>query len=143
MTPTGRSEYQGQERRRHRRREDDEARDVIIDHAIHDAPLVNRFLRGGKIAAAALTIGTLIGGVAVGLGLRITGPQDAQAQLMGRVVTNSARIDSLVRAIDNLRYSVQSMAFVQCVQVRRSDPDLVNGDCLSVPPTAVPPKAPR
>jgi hypothetical protein len=47
-----------------------------------------------------------------------------------------------VRAIDDLRYTVQAMAFVQCVQVRRADPDLVTADCLSAVPK-IPPKGTR
>lgn len=141
MTPR---DYAGTERRHRRRREDDEARDEIIEHAVHDAPIVNRFVNAAerivKVGGAAMLIGSLIGGLAVALGIRLTGPRDAQAQITAlatanttRISSANARIDSLVRAVDDLRYTVQSLAFVQCVQVRRSDPDLAIGGCTPVP----------
>jgi hypothetical protein len=146
MTPRGRPEYEGLERRHRRRRDDDEARDTIVDHAVHDAPIVNRLVKASdritKIGGAGIIIGGLIGGLAAGLGVRIVGPSDAQALMSARVISNSGRIDSLVRAIDDLRYTVQAMAFVQCVQVRRADPDLASADCLTATPK-IPPKGAR
>jgi precorrin-4 methylase len=135
---SGRRGHPAEERRQRRRRDDDVAEHTIVENAVHDAPIVNRLVRASdritKIGGAGIILGGIIGGAAAGLGVRITGPSEAQAVIAARVSTNSARIDSLVRAIDDLRYTVQTMAFVQCVQVRRSYPDLTSADCAPVAP---------
>jgi precorrin-4 methylase len=135
---SGRRGHPAEERRQRRRRDDDVAEHTIVENAVHDAPIVNRLVRASdritKIGGAGIILGGIIGGAAAGLGVRITGPSEAQAVIATRVATNTARIDSLVRAIDDLRYTVQTMAFVQCVQVRRSYPDLTSADCAPVAP---------
>jgi hypothetical protein len=114
---SGRRGHPAEERRHRRRRDDDVAEHTIVENAVHDAPIVNRLVRASdritKIGGAGIILGGIIGGAAAGLGVRI---------------------DSLVRAIDDLRYTVQTMAFVQCVQVRRSYPDLTSADCSPVAP---------
>jgi hypothetical protein len=124
--------YTGPERRRARRREDDTIEHEIIERAIEDAPIVNRLLHAGRVAAACLGIGSILGAIAFALGIRITGPHDAQAQIRARVSVNAARIDSVAHAVDVLRATVSDMAFIQCVQVRRSDPDLTTDRCVAV-----------
>jgi hypothetical protein len=127
--------YPGSERRQRRRREDDEAQAEIVERAVHDAPIVNRLLKTGKMSASALAIGTLLGGAGSFLGSRLV-PHDEIVRISARVDTNDMRItrnaarqDSVLQIMSDVRHSLETMAFIQCVQLRRADSDLRPPGC--------------
>lgn len=130
----------GVERRQQFRREDDVETHEIVDHAVEDAPIVRRLLRTGQVAAAMVGIGTVLGATGAGLGYRLVGPNDAMAQQQSaltarmdanaeRITRQSLRIDSLLAVIGAMQKDLQTMTYIQCVQLRRNDPDLLPDGC--------------
>jgi hypothetical protein len=135
MTPQGRHEYEGPERRQRRRRELDEESAALaesIDGAASGIPVVSRWVRAServtKIGGAGLLIGGVLGGLATGVGVRIVGPRDAQAQLSARVSIDSARItstnvrfDSLANIVRDIAFNLRADAYGRCLQTHHDD----------------------
>lgn len=114
-------EHTGPERRQRRRRDDDIAEHEIIEHAVHDAPIVNRILRSGKIAAAMLAIGGVTGSATTYIGTRATEKQREQ-ELTVQVAKNSTRIDSLASILRDITYNLRADAYARCLQSHRDSP---------------------
>lgn len=124
------------DRRGHLRRESDVANAEIVDKAVHDAPIISKLLRTGRVATATLAIGAVFGGACAAIGWRVVRPTDDVVTNSGRIDTNARRIahqsertDSLLAVITDMRYTVETIAFIQCVQLRRSDSDLRPRGC--------------
>lgn len=128
------------ERRRQYRREDDAETHEIVEHAVEDAPIVNRLLKTGKVASAIGAIGMVMGVSSAALGYRIVGPGDdiakQQTVVNGRVDANSERItrlgtrvDSVLEIIGTMQKDLATSTYIQCVQLRRNDPDLLPDGC--------------
>lgn len=108
------------DRRDDLRREEDDERSTIIERAVQDAPIVRRLLKIGRVSVASIAFGGLLGGGGVEFGNR------ALAQ---RVDHQSLRIDSLMTVMGEMRRDIETVAFIQCVQLRRSEPDLRPKGC--------------
>lgn len=135
------------ERRHQRRREDDVARDEIVVGAVEVAPVVSRLLQTGKVAAAMLAVGALVGGVGGALGQRISGPADDIRQVREEVAgvksMLGARIDSTQSGMRQLQQSIDSVKAItsetrtelrlsnygQCVLMRKFAPELRAPGC--------------
>jgi hypothetical protein len=102
--------YDGEERRRAYRRDEDVADHEVAARVGNDASVAAKLIRAGKVASAAAAVGVIIGAVAGALGIRIVGPSDIQAQAAVRVNTNSARIDSLTRIVADLSRTVGELS---------------------------------
>lgn len=135
------------ERRQHRRRASDIEEHEIVERAIEQAPLVSRLLRTGKVAAACLALGGLLGGVGGAMGTRITGPaddiRDVRAQiakvdttLNRRIDSTSSKIarvedrqDSLLVVLNAVNTKLEFQSYTQCIMLRRFAPDLRPQGC--------------
>jgi hypothetical protein len=110
------------ERRRHYRREEDHEVHDIIDHAVADAPIVNRVLRTTKVAFAVATMFTLLGGVIGAFGYRMISPRDEFTKLSSEVEVNrlaaALRIDSLHVEIADLKKTIDEVLASQKTQER-------------------------
>jgi hypothetical protein len=137
-------------RQEYRREEDVEMRDTV-EHAVKEAPLVHRLLRTGKVASAIGAICIVLGGASAAFGYRLVGPTDDiaknQSAITARVDVNSERIthtnlrvdslvgrqtirvDSLLEVVSTMRKDLQTLTYIQCVQLRRNDPDLLPDGC--------------
>lgn len=122
------------------RRDEDTETHEIVEHAVHDAPLVRRLLGGMRTVVAAIGFGTAVGGVSVALGYRVIGPREDVAalkhQLEPRIDTNAAkitrlglRVDSLLTVAARADKNAEISAFIQCIQARRHDPDIRPSGC--------------
>lgn len=129
-----------EERRRALRREDDLAAKEIADGAVEVAPLVGRLLKTGKVLSAAAPLFMAVGVLAALLGVRLIGPPADIAALSktftARADTNAARIarqdarfDSLITVMLQMRNDIQTSTFIQCVELRRNNPDLRPPGC--------------
>lgn len=120
-------------------------------HVTEELPIVRQLLRTAKVASATLILGSLIGGVVAVTGWRFIGPpQDIAAvkadlanldtSLNRRIEASGQRTRSIADSVfkelsaarsdialltDQVRFS----SYVQCVQLRRHDPDLRPGGC--------------
>lgn len=128
------------ERRDRHRREDDVETHEIVDRAVEQAPLVSRLLRTGKVASALGAIGMLLGVTSAALGYRIVGPSDDLAkqqavvttrldQNADRITKQGVRVDSLLVVIGSMEKDIRTLTYIQCVQLRRNDPDLLPDGC--------------
>lgn len=138
--PTSRSDRnpEGPERRRAYRREEDDEVHEIVEHAVHDAPIVNRLLKSGRLGTTMLGIGVLLGGATPTVATRVLDhePKPDLSAVNLRVDTNAARItrlqvrfDSVLTVLGNVSKDVETSAFIQCIQLRRDNPDLRPKGC--------------
>jgi len=128
------------ERRREFRREDDTETHEIVEHAIEDAPIVRKLLSNAKVALTIGSLCTLLGGVTGALGYKIVGPHDENIEMRARfgaevdsnrrmVMRVSDRTEALFTLISQMKNTVDRIEFIQCLQLRRSDPDLRPDGC--------------
>lgn len=112
-----------------------------------DGPIQAFFVRTGKVAAAAVAIGTLIGCVGAFVGIRLTGTHDDVAEVRRESRSSdsvlSARIDStaahlnamqqgqrdIVDGLHEMKASFDQQAFIQCAFLRRYESDLRPKGC--------------
>lgn len=155
MTPVGRAEYRGPDRRNRRRREDDTTEHAIVDAVIENAPKVNRletiFESAGRYGATFIVLATVMGGVVGGagtaLGMRIAKDTDHVVPITALVDSNARhilsdrvrvdtlearsdrRFDSLLTAISDMSRDIATVKAIQCAQLRRENSDLLPFGC--------------
>lgn len=131
------------ERRKNRRREED----VVVDHAVKDAPLVHRLLQTGKVAGAVAVIFALLGGVGGAIGMKLVGPTAsiaaegaararADSIIHDRIDMNAGSIQTLKRSTDSLvqimidvRGELRLNSYAQCAMMRKLAPELRAPGC--------------
>lgn len=129
----------GPERReKYRRDEDDETRE-IVDHAVHDAPIVHRLLKTGKVLAVVVPLCTFVGtaaGALVTYGQNKAANAAIRSEMIARIDTNSARIrigatqrDSILSALGRIETGQRQDRLIQCQLLRRFAPDLRPDGC--------------
>lgn len=128
------------ERRQELRREEDVEMRETVEHAVKEAPLVHQLLKTGKIASAIGAIGMLLGVTSAALGYRIVGPGDDVAKQQStmaarldqngdRITRQGIRVDSLLFVISTMKKDIETLTYIQCVQLRRDNPDLLPDGC--------------
>lgn len=119
----------GVERRKQMRRETDAENQEIVEHAVEDAPIVNRILHTSKVAAAIALIFTLVGGAGGAIGMSIRGPSqdiaDVRSAVNLRLDSNTARdvrvrieLDSLVMELREMRQDARTTKNLACISAR-------------------------
>lgn len=136
------SQQQPDDRREALRREEDIETREIVDHAVHDAPIVHQLLRTWRVAVMVGGMCALLGSAAGAgaAGYRVAAQRSEMAQITQRVDSNTAHIareqmsaraerDSILDAIKAMRSDLREIKLTSCQMMRRFASDLRPDGC--------------
>lgn len=114
----------GSDRREKRRREVDVEQNTIIDRAVHDAPIVNKLLKTGRIALVVGGCGALLGGAGASLGFRLMAPRDGVAAVQAQVdALKKTTRDTVLPQQQAFGAKLDVLLRLACLDKRTSDHD--------------------